>query len=141
MARCIFAAVLFIGSLVGTHAAVARTDSSGSADSPAIVLPDYLFSGSQRSDAPIDVQFVTASDTSVDLRSLHVWVHKMIGWIDVTERLLSHPQVHIGGWGIHLDAGVLPAGEHLVRLSFHDMKGRAVDAIETIRIAQAGGRS
>lgn len=59
----------------------------------------------------------------------------------MTETLLSHPHVQIGGWGIHLDPGVPPAGEHLVRLSFQDMKGRSVEAIETIRIAQADGRS
>jgi hypothetical protein len=83
---------------------------------------------------------VTAPDTKVDLGSLHVWVHKFVGWVDVTQRLLSHPQVRVGVWGIHLDGGVLPVGEHLVRVSFQDMRGRAVDAIRSIRIADASRR-
>jgi len=60
-------------------------------------------------------------------------------WIDVTDMLLRHPRVRIGGWGIHLDGGVLPVGAHQVRLSFRDTKGRAVEATETIQIMQAGG--
>ena len=131
-----FAALVVVALSVSVHAAVARTDVSNSAGGPAIVLPDGLLTGSQREDAPIDVKFVTAPDTSVDLGSLHIWVHKFLGWIDVTNRLAHHPRAYVGGWGIHLDAGVLPAGEHQIRVAFHDMQGRAVEAIETIRIAE-----
>lgn len=94
----------------------------------------------QSADAPIDVRFVTEADTHVDLGSLHVWAHKFVGRIDVTQRLLQHPRARVGVWGIHLDGGVLPAGEHLVRLSLHDMNGRAVEAIQTIRIADYARR-
>ena len=125
--------ITVIAALLAGHSASARTE-GGANGSPTIVLPDSLVGGGQSVDAPIDVRFVTAADTQVDLGSLHVWVHKFIGWIDVTQRLLQHPQVRVGVWGIHLDGGVLPAGEHLVRLSLQDMKGRATEAIRTIRI-------
>lgn len=129
-----------IGALLIAHAAHARTEAGNLDGAPAIILPDELVGSVQSADAPIDVRFVTEADTQVDLGSLHVWVHKFIGWIDVTERLLKHPQVRVGIWGIHLNGGVLPAGEHLVRLSLHDMKGRAVEAIQTIRIAEYARR-
>ena len=125
---------LFAALLVGVRAIIAQAEPSASVGSPTIVLPDGLRTSGQRADAPIDILFVTAPDTSVDLTSLHVWVHKLTGWIDVTNSLLSHPQVHVSGLGIHLDAGVLPAGEHQVRLSFHDLKGRVLDATEIIRL-------
>lgn len=129
-----------ISALLIAHVANARTEAGDLGGGPAIIVPDALVGGGQSADAPIDVRFVTEAGTQVDLGSLHVWVHKFIGWIDVTERLLRHPQVRYGVWGIHLDGGVLPAGEHLVRLSLHDMKGRAVEAIETIRIGDFARR-
>jgi hypothetical protein len=134
-------AVLIAALFCAAHAAIAQTDSNGPAGSPAIVLPDRLLSGSQGPDAPIDIRFVTAPDTTVDLSSLHVWVHKLIGWVEVTDQLLTHPQVRINRWGIHIDGGVLPVGDHQVRLSFHDMKGRVLDATETIRIILRAGSS
>lgn len=125
--------------LIAARGAIAETASGGPARAPAIVVPDCLLTGSQRSDAPVDVRFVTASDASVDLSSLRVWVHQFSGWVDVTDMLLRHPQVRVGGSGIHFEGGVLPAGEHQVRVSFHDLKGRAVDETRTIRIAQVAG--
>lgn len=122
---------------IAAQGAIAETASSGRA--PAILVPDCLLTGSQRSDAPVDVRFVTASDASVDLSSLRVWVHQFNGWLDVTDMLLRHPQVRVGGWGIHFEGGVLPAGEHQVRVSFHDLKGRTADETRTIRIAQVAG--
>jgi hypothetical protein len=86
----------------------------------AAALPDHLLTGSQREDAPIGVKFVTAPDTAVDLSTLR--------------RL---PGASVGGWGIHLDGGILPAGEHQIRVAFHALKGRAIEVIETIRITQA----
>jgi hypothetical protein len=126
-------AALFIAA----HDAKAQTQVSGVAGGPAIVVPDGLLTGRQPADMPIDIRFVTAPDTAVDLSSLHVWVHKFIGWVEVTQGLLTHPHVQVHRWGIHLEGGVLPAGEHEVRVSFHDLKGRVVDATETIRILQA----
>ena len=79
---------------------------------------------------------MTAPDTVVDLPSLQIWLHQSLGWIDVTDRLPRHPQLHVDASDIHLDGGVLPVGEHEVRLMFHDMKGRAVDVTETNRILQ-----
>ncbi len=138
--RRIIGLVTAIGALVIAHAASAGTEAGNPDGRPAIILPHGLAGGGQSADAPIDVRFVTEADTQVDLGSLHVWVHKFIGWIGVTERLLQHPQVRFGVWGIHLEGGVLPAGEHLVRLSLHDMKGRAAEAIQTIRIAEYARR-
>ncbi len=129
-----FAALPVLALILTGHAAVASTDSVG----PAIVLPDCLKNGSQLANTPIDVSFVTAPDTPVDLSSLHVWIHKFIGWVDVTDRLRQHPNVRVSGWGIHLDGGILPVGEHLVRVSFRDMKGRIAEATQTIRIAPFG---
>ena len=136
MRRNALAALLVAALLVAGHAASARTESD--AGSPSIVVPECLLTGSQRPDAPVDVTFVTAPDAAVDLASLHIWVHKFIGWVDVTERLMTHPHVRVSGWGIHFDGGVLPAGEHQVRLLFHDMKGRVAEATEIIRIADGG---
>ncbi len=65
-------------------------------------------------------------------------VHRALGWVDVTDRLMTHPQVHLNGSGIHFDGGALPVGERRIRLSFHNTKGRAVDVTETIRILQGG---
>ena len=125
--------------LVAAHGAIAEAVSGGPARGPAIVVPDCLLTGSQLPEAPIDVRFVTAPGTSVDLASLRIWVHQFSGWVDVTDMLLRHPGVRVGRSGIHLDGGVLPAGQHEVRLSFHDTKGQAVDETKTIRIAQFGG--
>jgi hypothetical protein len=135
------AALVAAALLVAGHGASARTESGGSTGSPAIVVPECLLTGSQRPDAPIDVKFVTAPDAAVDLASLHIWVHRFIGWVDVTDRLMTHPHVRVSGWGIHFDGGVLAAGEHQVRLLFHDMKGRVAEATEIIRIAAGGGLS
>lgn len=132
--RAILIAVQFGVMLATAHTAHAQTETGG----PAIVVPDGLLAGGQRSDAPIDVRFVTAPDTPVDIGSLHIWVHKFVGWVDITDRLLRHPQVHVSSWGIHLEGGVVPAGEHLVRLALHDVKGRIAETTETIRIVQAG---
>jgi hypothetical protein len=134
------AAVHAAALMVTAHTAMAQTVSSGPPGSPAIVLPGSLLSGTQPADAPIDIKFVTTPDTAVDLTSLHIWVHQMVGWVEVTERLLRLPQVHVSGWGIHLEGGVLPPGEHEVRLSFQDLKGRVVDATRTIRILRIGSR-
>jgi hypothetical protein len=128
------ASVLLAAILVVAHAAIAQADPNGPPGSPAIVLPDGLSTAGQRADAPIDIRFVTAPDAAVDLTSLHVWVRKLPGWIEVTDSLLRHPQVHVNESGIHFDAGVLPVGDHEVRLSFHDMKGRILDATGTIRL-------
>jgi hypothetical protein len=130
-------AALLAAPLIISHGAVAQTPARGAAEGPAIELPNGLLTGGQRADAPIDIRFVTAPDAAVDLPSLRVWVHKLIGWIDVTDQLLTHPHVHVDKAGIHLDGGVLPAGDHEVRLSFHDLKGRVVDAMGTIRIRAA----
>ena len=138
--RPVIGLITALGALVIAHAASARTEADSPDGRPAIILPDALLGSGQSADAPIDVRFVTEAGTQVDLGSVHVWVHKFIGWIDVTERLLRHPQVRFGVWGIHLEGGVLPAGEHLVRLSLHDMKGRAAEAIQTIRIAEYAQR-
>lgn len=131
------AAVALAALMFGAPVAVAQTYSSGPPGSPSIVLPDRLVSSGQQADAAIDIKFVTTPDTTVDLTSLHIWWHRALGWMDVTDRLRSHPQVHVSLSGIHLDAGVLPAGAHEVRLIFHDMKGRILDATETIRILEA----
>lgn len=141
MKRNALAALLVAALLVAGHAASARTDSDGSTGNPEIVVPECLLTGSQRLDAPVDVKFVTAPDATVDLASLHIWVHRFTGWVDVTDRLMAHPHVRVSGWGIHFDGGVLPAGEHQVRLLFHDMKGRVAEATEIIRIAAGGGPS
>lgn len=126
--------------LFAMSAAVARTDPDGLPRGPAIVLPDRLIKGGQTEDAPIDVRFVTEQDTSVDLDSLRIWVRKFIGWVDITGRLQRSPKAQIGLWGVHLDGGLLPAGEHVIRVAFRDTKGRLFDATETIRIvAQPGG--
>ena len=133
------AALVAAALLFTAHASLARTDSGGSQGSPAIVLPDRLLSGGQTEDAPIDVRFVTDPDTSVDLGSLRIWVRKFFGWVDVTGRLLRSPKAQIGLWGVHLEGGLLPAGEHEIRVAFRDTKGRLFDATETFRIiAQAG---
>jgi hypothetical protein len=134
----ILAVIPVAAIFLAAHAARAQTNANGPAGSPTILLPDRLRTGSQQADAPIDIRFVTAPDTAVDLSSLHIWVRKTLGWIDVTDRLRTNPQVHVNVWGIHLDGGVLPVGEHQVRLAFHDMKGRAADATQTIRILRTG---
>ena len=133
------AALVVAAMLFTVHAAVARTDFGGSQDGPAIVLPDRLVGGGQTEDAPIDVRFLTGADTSVDLGSLRIWVHKFFGWVDVTGRLLRSPKAQIGLWGVHLEGGLLPAGEHEIRVAFRDTKGRLFDATETIRIVAQGG--
>jgi hypothetical protein len=108
--------------------------SNGSIDSPVVVLPDRLPHGGLPEDAPIDITFATASDTSVDLSSVRVWVHKFFGWIDTTNKLRSDVRVHISALGIHLDSGMLPAGEYEVRVSVRDMKGRLVEATGIVRV-------
>lgn len=138
--RRIIAVIAVIGSLMIALTVSARAEAAKPDGRPAIILADALVGSVQGADAPIEVRFVTEADTQVDLGSLHVWVHRFVGWIDVTQRLLRHPRVRVGVWGIHLDGGVLPAGEHLVRLSLQDMKERAVEAIQTIRIADNARR-
>src|SRR5579859_6861730 len=128
--RRIIGVIAAIGSLMIALTASERTEAANPDGRPAIILPDVLVGNVQGADAPIDVRFVTEADTQVDLGTLHVRAHKFVGWIDITQRLLEHPRARVGVWGIHLDGGVLPAGQHLVRLSLHDMKGRAVEAIQ-----------
>ena len=129
---------MIVGLLIAAHPTFAHTYSSGSPGGPAVVLPDCLLAGGQPANTPIDIAFVTAPDTSVDLASLHVWVHTpLFGWVDATSRLLSQPQVYINPHGMHLDGGMLPPGEHRVRISFRDHRGRTVDATETIRILRS----
>ena len=136
--RVIQAALVVAALLFTMHTASARTDAGGSQSSPAIVLPDRLVTGGQTEDTPIDVRFVTEADTSVDLGSLRIWVHKFFGWVDVTGRLLRSPKAQIGLWGVHLDGGLLPAGEHEIRVAFRDTKGRLFDATQTFRIIGQG---
>lgn len=138
--RRIIAVIAVIGSLMIALTVSARAEAAKPDGRPAIILADALVGSVQGADAPIEVRFVTEADRQVDLGSLHVWVHRFVGWIDVTQRLLRHPLLRVGVWGIHLDGGVLPAGEHLVRLSLQDMKGRVVEAIQTIRIADNARR-
>lgn len=133
------ASLLVAALLLPMRAAFAQPDSVGARSSPAIVLPDRLVNGGQTEDAPIDVQFVTEADTSVDLGSLRIWVHKFFGWVDITGRLQHSPKAQIGLWGVHLEGGLLPAGEHVIRVAFRDTKGRLFDATETIRIAAQAG--
>lgn len=134
-------AVLVIAVLLcAMHTAIARTDPDGLPGAPTIVLPDRLINGGQTEDAPIDVRFVTEQDAPVDLGSLRIWVRRFIGWVDITGRLQHSPKAHIGLSGVHLEGGLLPAGEHVIRVAFHDTKGRLFDTTETIRImAQTGG--
>ncbi len=136
--RDIFACIPVLALLMGGHGAIAQPASGSPPRGPGIVVPERLLTGVIRSDAPIDVRFVTAPDAAVDLASLRVWVRQFNGWLDVTDMLLRTPGAQVGGWGIHLDGGLLPAGEHEVRVSFRDMKGRAVEETKTIRIAMAG---
>ena len=125
--------------LLAIQTARAQPDSGVAQSSPTLVLPDRLVNGGQTEDKPLDVRFVTDPDTSVDLGSLRIWVRKFFGWVDVTGRLLHSPKAQIGLWGVHLEGGLLPAGEHEVRVAFRDTKGRLFDATETFRIiAQAG---
>ena len=137
----VFAVVPFLAACFAVPIAAADTASTGSGRGPGIVVPDRLLSGRQGPDAPIEVRFVTAPDAAVDLASLRIWVLHSDGWVDMTGLLLRWPGVRVGGWGIHIDGGLLPAGEHQVRVSFHDVKGRAVDETKTIRIAMGGNGS
>jgi hypothetical protein len=133
----ILAMTVAVGLLVAAPVASAHTYSSGLPGGPAIVLPNCLLAGGEPANAPIDITFVTAPDTSVDLASLHVWVHTLLGWVDATNRLLSRPGVHVTAHSIHLDGGVLPAGKHQVRISFHDQRGQIVEATGTILILRS----
>lgn len=132
------AALVMVALLLSMQMAVARTDANTAQATPAIALPDRLVNGGQTEDAPIDVRFLTEADTSVDLGSLRIWVHKFFGWVDVTGRLLRSPKAQIGLWGVHLEGGLLPAGEHEIRVAFRDTKGRLFDATERIRIIAQG---
>jgi len=141
-------AILILATLVGAlfatpETAPAKAFSNGSIDSPVVVLPDRLLHGGLPETAPIDIAFVTASDTSVDLSSLRVLVHKFFGWFDMTNRLRSDARAHISARGIHLDSGMLPAGEYEVWVSLRDMKGRLVEATGIVHILslQAAGKS
>lgn len=135
------AAVPLAVLLLTAPVAEAQTCCSGPPGSPSIELPRRLVTSGQQADTPIDIKFVTTPDTTVNLASLHIWLHRALGWIDVTDRLRSHPRVHVNGSGIHLDGGVLPAGAHEVRLIFQDLKGRTLDATETIHILPGGAAS
>ncbi|MBW8881121.1 MAG: hypothetical protein JF615_06760, partial [Asticcacaulis sp.] len=70
----------------------------------------------------LQVAFRPTAGAHVDPSTLRVEYRTAVGWRDITDRVLSHANINAGG--LSTSPLSLPAGQHRIRLSIMDDRGR-----------------
>jgi hypothetical protein len=85
-----------------------------------------------KSPVDLDIRFVPSADASIDPASLKVEVEKPLMNIDITEKVAPF----VTEEGIMAEGAPLPSGEHTIKLSVADDKGRATSTTTSITVTR-----
>lgn len=85
-----------------------------------------------KSPVNLDIRFVPPADATIDRTSLKVEVEKPLLNIDITEKVAPY----VTEDGIMAEGAPLPNGEHTIKLSVADDKGRSTSTTTSVTVTR-----